>query len=473
MSSRAFMLALAAVLLVGALVLGFSRLALLGGGDAPSAWPVPNPDASAMEPRVQELLGQRQRAVVDAPASSQAWGELGIACDAHSLINEAVEAYGRAATLEPANFRWAYYMALGRIAQGADARESVELLESAARLKPDYAPLHIRLGELYAAAGQVTQARAAFTRVLELEPGSAVAHRSLGRLLLNAGQIDEAIRHLESAQRIVPNDRAVATALAQGYQRLGDESRASEWAAKSAGCAVRIGLIDPIREEVEDAGVSTRLLDERAQKLMSRGQFEQAANNLVLVAQRYPNDASVHVRLGTCCQQMKQTDRAIAHLLEALRLKEDLVDAHLRLAALWWERGDFDKAAHHYRAIIEHATPNADHHSFLAIALANAGDLEGAIDEFQKAIELAPQRADKHSDLGTALLRQGKPETAIERFAEALRIDPRYAVAHFNIATAYEQLGRIDQALEHYRQAYKLDPKSPAGAKLVELMPQK
>jgi tetratricopeptide (TPR) repeat protein len=466
---RAIHLVVVLAVVVGVAVVVLIRLDVVTIGESPSNWPVPDPDTSAMEPRVQQLLHDRRQAVLDASSSAQAWGELAIACDAHGLVPEAVQAYERAAALEPEDFRWAYFLALKRIQEDGSPSEGLRLLERAAQLRPDYAPVHVRIGLAHASDADPSAARAAYDKSLQIDPTRATAGRHLGQLLLASGQTEQALRELEEAQRLIPDDRAVATGLGQCYLRLGDASRAQHWAHKVASFDAKIDLVDPVRDEVEEAGVSTRLLSERAQKLMARGQFENAARILMQVAERYPDDAAVQLHLGACYQESKLPDQAIAHLVNALRLKSDLTDAHRRLAQLWWDRGDFTKVAFHYRQIIKLGPPDSEDHTSLAIALANSGDFRSAIAEFKKAIELAPQQADKHSDLGTALLRQGDAKTAISCFEQALSLDPDYAVAHFNIATAYEQLGQIDRALEHYRKAYKLDPKSPAARKLVEL----
>lgn len=60
-----------------------------------------------------------------------------------------------------------------------DAQAALPYLEAAAAAKPDWAPVHVKLGYVYVNLGDNAKAKAAFSKALELEPGNAEAKSML------------------------------------------------------------------------------------------------------------------------------------------------------------------------------------------------------------------------------------------------------------------------------------------------------
>lgn len=462
------------VLLFVVVVVGFLlvRSKMFSSGDSPANWNVPEPDIASYEKRVRNYLTLTRQAVEDDPDSSWNWGEYAMALDAHMLTNDAAQAYLRATQLQPENFQWAYLYALSRYYQSAppEAPERiVTLLEDAMALDPTYAHGYVRLGDVHVNSGRLEEARHAYEESLKHDADLAVAHRSLGQVLLTLGLPREAVDHLNRADQLAPDDRAVATALAQGYMRLGDRERADDYARRAVVNQQQIGLLDPLKRAVDDKGISTRLIEERAGRRIYEKRYPEAIVDLRIVLEKYPDDPMVHIRLGMCYEKTGQITQAIVSLKAALRLKEDMVEAHLLLARIF-SRRDLPQAVDHYRRAIRHTEPDADMHTNLAVALANLGDIDEALIEFQRAVQIAPDDPDKLSDLSRALMMTGDFQGAAERCQKALELNPNHAIANFNLGQIYEQMDRLDDAIVHYRRAAAADPDNPASARLRELL---
>lgn len=465
-----FLLVLIGVVIAAGLLLVRSKM--LSAEDSPANWNVPEPDIASYEKRVRNYLTLTRQAVEDDPDSPRNWGEYAMALDAHMLTNDAARAYLRATQLQPENFQWAYLYALSRYYQSTppEAPERiVTLLEDAMALNPTYAHGYVRLGDVHVSSGRLEEARLAYEESLKHDADLAVAHRSLGQVLLTLGLPRDAVDHLNRADQLAPDDRAVATALAQGYMRLGERERADDYARRAVVNQQQIGLLDPLKRAVEDKGISTRLIEERAGRRIYEKRFPEAIVDLRMVLEKYPDDPMVHFRLGMCYERTGQITRAIVSLNTALRLKEDLIAAHLLLARIF-SRRDLPQAVDHYRQAIRHTEPDADMHTNLAIALANLGDIDEALIEFQRAVEIAPDDPDKLSDLSRALMMTGDFQGAAERCQKALELDPNHAIANFNLGQIYEQMDRLKDAIVHYRRAAAADPDNPASARLRELL---
>ena len=128
--------------------------------------------------------------------------------------------------------------ALQRLGRTADARAHYE---EAARIRPDYAQTHARLGmqangarEAYdrgaglARQGRTADAVAAFRESLRLAPDNGRTHNDLGAELLKLGEAPEAVGHFEAAARINPGDVQPLFNLAIALQRLGRDAEAIE-----------------------------------------------------------------------------------------------------------------------------------------------------------------------------------------------------------------------------------------------------
>lgn len=425
-----------AVLILFAASIGFLlyRSGVIAPGESPRDWPVPDPDLSSMETRVRQFIGQTRQDVLDRPESSLAWGTYAIALDAHFLNDLACESYRRARQLDPQEFKWAYHFAVKRSHQSTPREEVITLLRSALQLDPAYTPGYVHIGDVQVNMGDLAGARSSYEKALELDPEMVIARRSLGQVLLSQGEVEQAVEHLERADRLKANDRAVATALAQAYMKMGLKDRSREQAQRSRNLMPQIGLLDPLREEVDDQGKSTRLCDERAVRRMGQGRFREAINDLLIVIEKYPDDAMTNFRLGACYESTQQITKAIRHLERAVELDDDLVGAHLQLARIFWGK-DAIRVIRHYRRTIELSPPSADLNALLATALAMTGDIEAAQLSAEKAIE----------------------------------IDADHSNAHYLLGEIHRQGGRIEEAITHYRHALRSDPSSPAAGPLMEL----
>jgi Tfp pilus assembly protein PilF len=62
------------------------------------------------------------------------------------------------------------------------------------------------MAKIFAARGELAKAVELYRRALEVKPGFAEVHERLGELLAQQGRRDEAIPHLEEALRLMKSD---------------------------------------------------------------------------------------------------------------------------------------------------------------------------------------------------------------------------------------------------------------------------
>jgi tetratricopeptide (TPR) repeat protein len=102
------------------------------------------------------------------------------------------------------------------------------------------------------------------------------------------------------------------------------------------------------------------------------------------------DNAIIHYNLGTTLGAKGQTDEAIAHLQEAIRIKPNYAGAR----------------------------------NNLAVMLVDLGRLPEAVLQYQEAIRLRPDDANTRFNLGVAQFKQGQLDAALEQFQAAARLNP-------------------------------------------------
>jgi protein O-mannosyl-transferase len=165
-----------------------------------------------------------------------------------------------------------------------------------------------------------------------------------------------------------------------------------------------------------------------------------------------------HTQLGIILGQKGQSEEAIRHYQEALRLEPGCAEAHYNLGAARDKKGQSEEAIRHYQEALRLEPDHAEAHNNLGLALDKKGESEEAIRQYQEALRLKPDYALAHNNLGAALDKKGQGEEAIRQLQEALRLKPDYADAHYNLGAALDKKGQSEEAIRQYQEALRLKP---------------
>ena len=165
-----------------------------------------------------------------------------------------------------------------------------------------------------------------------------------------------------------------------------------------------------------------------------------------------------HNNLGLVLAKQGETEQAIYHYKQALKLKPDFVFTHTNLGAALAAEGRLSEAAEHYETALHIKPDFAGAHNNLGLVLAAEGNTEEAVHHYTEALKIKPDFVEALNNLGVLLADQGRTEEAAWHYNQALRIDPYCAGAHNNLGKLNEAQGNTAQAVLHYRHALKLEP---------------
>lgn len=252
--------------------------------------------------------------------------------------------------------------------------EALTQLETAVRLKPDYAPARTNLGNALAHLGRWPEAIAEHQAALRIQPDSVKAHNNLGNAYLNTGRFQEAVAELQAALRVDPDSPRVRNNLGSALSSLG---RLNE-AIPQFEAALRL---DPGYDEARgNLGLA----------LFKSGRVEEAIGVLRTAALNRPDSASVRGKLAFALLNAGRMAEAVAEFEAAARLEPDSPLTHFNLGfALSRMPGRLDDAIAEYATAVRIAPDFADAYRNLANALAKAGRKEEAAEAYRELQRLA------------------------------------------------------------------------------------
>jgi len=429
-----------------------------------------------MEPQVARKIRLLTLAVRNDPGSARAWGRLGENFDVHGLQREAVQSYERAAELDPTEFRWPYYRSVILEALGDSA--ALDALERSRKLRPDYPPLLLRLGQAYTDAGQLDDAEAAYEAALAQDSSLAHAHLGLARLDLDREQLERARDHLRAAEQLDPGFREAHALLSETYRRLGVPEDAARESRAAAALPERHFFADSIYSARLSEGVSSRWYQVRGRAYLQRGLYDAAAGQFEQALRIRPN-ADAYNSLGIVRQYQKRPDDAIQLHRAALRLRPEFREALTNLASALYSTGKVKEAIQTATKARKLDPTYGQAYLNLGIYYAGSGQPARAIATLRAGLDSAAYDARIANRLAWMLATTRS--AALRNGPQAVRLAERVAgetggtipEALDVLAAAYAEAGEFDRAvrmatraLELSREAGRADAATAIGKRL-------
>jgi tetratricopeptide (TPR) repeat protein len=217
---------------------------------------------------------------------------------------------------------------------------------------------------------------------------------------------------LKKADVLAPLENPLRLQLALAYIAM----RRGDWARPELE---RLALVDP---------ANVIPLYWLARLDYDAGQYASAIRRLQAVVAAEPAFVRAHDNLGLCFEALNQSDEAISHYREAVRLNR-AGKAHTVWPAL-----------------------------NLGILLRSRGELDEAERLFREALTYDNRFAPAHYQLGALLEQSGRPDEAVRALREAVSNDVDYAEPYYALSRIYRrqgQIGKADAAMSTFQRLHE------------------
>ncbi|HLJ88341.1 MAG TPA: tetratricopeptide repeat protein [Candidatus Angelobacter sp.] len=336
-------------------------------------------------------------------------------------------------------------------------------LQTATRLKPDYAQAFYNLGVTYLKKAnllrdhhsatyrqELVYALQAFRKVLQLQPGLPGIHTHLGMLYEEIGSHEVAVQEFREAVKSDPNP-------ALAYNNLGT-ALANDRRFKDAVQAFRKSL--DLNPHFVTAGLNL------GDAMLQTGGISSVVNEWESAINRNPRSAIAHTYFGYALTFDNKSSKAVAELEEAVRLDPNLAIAHFYLGQILEKLGDLDRSEKHLREAVRLSPVTNAFQVELGVVFQKENKVWEAVALLRKAVAKNPGNIQAQYTLARALRAVGDTAAAGRHFQEASTLSEKennLGAAQVQILEGARDLkrGKVDQAIAELREATAMEPDLP------------
>jgi Tfp pilus assembly protein PilF len=317
---------------------------------------------------------------------------------------------------------------------------------------------HFRQASEFLKSNRTDLAAHEFSAIVALDPNNADARSNLGVLLFFRGDYAQATGQLRAAVKLQPALAKTQALLGMCEKWTGDTARAETDLKESLPrlqeerLKVQTGMelielyygAGELEEAAGVVGMLRQLKPTDPEILYTAYRIHSALTDEAMlgVATTAPGSAHMHQLMAHELARQGNTDGAVAHYREALKIDPRLPGAHFELAETLSAGSDPDGAQKEYRAALAVDPFDEKSECRLGEFALRTFDLKAATAHFSRALQLRPNDADAAAGMGKTLIALKQPEKAAPLLERAARLEPFEAPIHYHLAMVYRDLGR-------------------------------
>ena len=316
-------------------------------------------------------------------------------------------------------------------------------------------------GKAYNQLGLLSAREADFNRAIQLLEHAARWKPELPDLQFNLGlaqfknqNFAAAIAPLEKALTRQPDRQDIRILLGMSCFFHADYARTLE-------------ILAPVSDSgIEDPQVAYTF----GLSLVYSGNREQGVEVLRRLVEKYSQVADAHMAMGQAYAVQEEFGNAASEFSRALELDQTVPEGHYYLGLALLRRAQFAQAAAEFRREIETNPRHTKAQYHLGLAFASMDQTDDAVRQFGTAIRLDPSYGDAYYEMGKALLKQGKVDEGVISLEKAAKLEANKSYIQYQLSQAYlkaGQNGAAQEALARYRDLKARERATP-GARPTE-----
>ncbi len=188
------------------------------------------------------------------------------------------------------------------------------------------------------------------------------------------------------------------------------------------------------------------------------GDFETAENHYQQAIALNSNHPFFHANLARLYQQINRLDDAKKQLQRALEINPYYSQVRVELADIYLSLDEFHEAIFHYEKAISFNPLNAAFHNKLGTAFRKFGRVKQAVFHYRRATEISPEYAQAYSNLGNLFQKIQRLDEAENCLKKALELRPDVIEIYNDLGNVMIEMGRLEAAQEWVSQALRQNP---------------
>lgn len=385
-----------------------------------------------------------ERALAQAPASTEAWQLKGDLLQVQGQPDAALQAYRKMLEIQSDSLA-AHTRIIALYGQQGKLDDAGKQLEALRKLAPKHPQTLFLDAQLAYQRKQPEAAREPLQELLRVAPDFLPAVLLAGAVEFELKSYAQAQAHLQKVLQAAPRHVFARRMLAASYLRSGQAAQALE-------------ALGPLGAEADR---DATLLSLAGEAHMQLGEAEEAARYFQRAAALEPESLAKRTAAAVSRLATNDTERALREL-ESIALQDaEGSRADLAVIAVLMQRREFDKALAAV-ALLEKKRPNDPQtHNLRAGVLLGKNDTEGARKSFERALQLDGSYFPAAANLARLDFAANRPEDAKKRFEGILAKNPRHVGAMLGLAGLAERTNaRPNEVAALIEKAVAADPVS-------------
>jgi tetratricopeptide (TPR) repeat protein len=324
---------------------------------------------------------------------------------------------------------------------------------------------HSRQAQEFLSKGQPDLAVGEFRAILAVDPNNVEARGNLGVTFFFQGDYAKAAPELRNAIKLRPNLWKIQALLGISEKRLGQAASAQADLEKSLPQLQEEKLHIQAGLELIEIYYAAGHLDKAAGVAGALRQLAPADTDILYTAYRIyadlagesmltmamlaPKSARMHQIMAQEMARQGNTEGAIAHYREAVKMDPRLPGLRFELAEalnLSASPPDQEQVEKEYQAALSDNPFDEKSECRLGEIALRASDLESALAHYTRALKLQPNDADACLGIGKTLTQMHRMADAEPYLKRAEQLEPFTAVTHYRLSLVYRAAGRTSDA---------------------------
>ena len=305
-------------------------------------------------------------------------------------------------------------------------------------------------------AGKPADAQAVYGSILKLNRDHGPTHFQLGQIFYRQNNPKQAIRHLDRAADLHPQQTAIWQLYARAVAALGDPAGAQDFLKKAKKARLDrkllLALQDGFAKSRSKTATALRNAPprdvKRAIDLLQAGQADKAAALAQKLRKAHPEVAIIADILANAQAAIGQPEAAEENFRAATRLDPNYAESHSNFGRFLVERGLYKDAIEQLRRALKLAPTMVRAMVHLGVALKRDYSVRKAEVVFRRALEFDPDNREARFEFGILLVNENQPEEALWHLQRAGELGADKTEIRVWIARALSALGRDTEALD-------------------------